>query len=376
MTLALEGIRVIDVAQGVPGPQCAMLLGDLGAEVIKVEPPDGDWLRQIGPFVDDQSALFLQLNRGKKGISLDLKRPSDLETFRRIAATADVLIEGYRPGVMDRLGLSYDSLSGSNPRLVYCSISGWGSSGPLAELPASELDVQAFVGKNRQLGSPREAPVRVGYDIMCANASWAAGQAIMAALFAREQTGQGQKIETSLLHAAIALLQWTTAAESDPDEWAFRPLSGYGEPPDHGSSCRDGTFLYDLGRVEDEWQQLCQILEAEHLLTDPRFSTFMGRQRNAVELKQALEAVFADWSFVDLRAIIQDGLGGSIVPMHDLASLDGDPQVEALDVIHELPHPKLGTYRTLDLPWHFSEPIARLSREPAPTLDQHVAYFA
>jgi len=370
MALALNGVTVIEVSQGIPGPLCAMVLGDLGAEVIKVEPPTGDWLRGVGPFVEDESALFLQLNRNKKSISLDLKAEADLAVFRDLVASADVLIEGYRPGVMDRLGLGYEALAASNPRLIYCSISGYGSKGPMAELPATEIDVQAFTGKNRQLGRKTEAPVRVGYDIMCANAAWAAGQGIVASLFWRERSGEGQKVETSLLDAAIMLMQWTTAAESDPEEWHHRPLSGYDEPPDHGFAAIDGDFLFDMGRVEEEWEQLCQVLNAEHLLEDPRFQGFRVRQRNSIALKAELEPIFAKWSFEDLRSIIQDGLGGSIVPMHTLESLSTNPQIEAIGAIQELSHPKLGTYKTLTPPWQFSDPIVRLAPEPAPALDE------
>jgi crotonobetainyl-CoA:carnitine CoA-transferase CaiB-like acyl-CoA transferase len=371
MTLALDGVKVIDVSQGVPGPLCAMVLGDLGADVIKVEPPSGDWLREVGPFVGDESALFLQLNRNKKGISLDLKSEADRAIFRDLVASADVLIEGYRPGVMDRLGLGYEAVEKTNPRLVYCSISGYGSKGPMADLPATEVDIQAFTGKNRQLGRPTDPPVRVGYDVVCANAAWAAAQGIIASLLWRERTGEGQKVETSLLDAAIMLLQWTTAAESNPDEWHHRPLSGYAEPPDHGFASNDGNFLFDMGRVEEEWEQLCQLLEADHLLEDPRFVDFRHRQRNSVALKEALEPILSGWSFEDLRAVIQDGLGGSIVPMHTLESLSTNEQIEVLGAIGELPHPGLGTYRTLTPPWHFSEPIVRLAPDPAPALDEH-----
>lgn len=370
MALALDGLKVIDVSQGVPGPLCAMLLGDLGADVIKVEPAGGDWMREVGPFEGEESALFLRLNRNKKSISLDLKTDADRAIFRDLVANADVLIEGYRPGVMDRLGLGYETLAMLNPRLVYCSISGYGSKGPMADLPATEIDLQAFIGKNRQLGRPGDPPIRIGYDVVTVNAAWAAGQGILGCLLWRSRTGEGQKIETSLLDAAIMLLQWATAAESNPDEWHHRPLSGYTEPPDHGFQAKDRNFLFDMGRVEEEWEQLCQLLEAEHLLDDPRFESFRMRQRNSQALKEALGPIFANWDFEDLRAVIQDGLGGSIVPMHTLDSLATNEQVEALDAIQALSHPKLGTYRTLNPPWRFSEPIVRLAPDPAPALDE------
>ena len=165
MTLALEHLRVIDCSQGIAGAVAAMQLADLGANTVKVEPPGGDWLREIGPYHGDESELFIQVNRNKRGICLDLKSPGGLGVIREAVSRADVLIEGYRPGVMDRLGLGYATLTEENPRLVYCSISGHGSGGPLASAPATELDIQATVGMNRHMGTPDTPPVRfVGYQ--------------------------------------------------------------------------------------------------------------------------------------------------------------------------------------------------------------------
>ena len=172
MDLALDGITVVDISQGVPGPLCSTMLGDLGAEVIKLEPPDGDWLRTVGPFTESESDLFIRLNRSKKGICVNLKDPAGQDIVRRLARAADVFIEGYTTGVVERLGLSYAALSAHNRGLIYCAISGYGSQGPLARTPATELDLQAFVGKFRQLGTPDEPPLRVGFDIISVNAAW------------------------------------------------------------------------------------------------------------------------------------------------------------------------------------------------------------
>ncbi len=371
--LALQGLKVLDVSQGAPGPLCAMVLGDLGAEVIKVEPLGGDWLRGIGPFVAGESALFLQLNRNKRGVTLDLKSDAGRAAFHRLAAVADVVIEGYRPGVMDRLGVGYEALAAHNPRLVFCSISGYGSAGPLADQPASELDIQAFIGKNRQLGVAGEPPLRVGFDLISVNAGWAAAQGVVAALYRRRRSGEGQRVETSLLDAAVAIMQWTTGAESNPDEWIGRPLKGYTEPPDHGYLSRDMPFLMDLGRGDDEFRRLCEILGMEQLPDDPRFKGFRERAFNEQELKDALNPVLSQWNYEDLRALIQNALGGTIVPMHNLVSLAAEPQVAALGIMHRVEHPVAGPGTAIDLPWRFSEPIGRLALRPAPTLGQHNA---
>ena len=370
MTLALDGIRVIDVSQGMSGPLCAMMLGDLGAEVVKVEPVGGDWLREIGPFVNGESSLFIRLNRNKRGVALDLKTDGGVAVARRLALGADVLIEGYRPGAMEELGLGYEALSGSNPGLVYCSISGLGEKGPMSQLSATELDIQALTGKNTQLGVPGEPPLRIGFDVMSTNAGWAAGQAIIVALLQREQTGQGQRVWTSLLDAAVNLMQWGTAAESNPDEWKGRQLSGYTDPPDHGFRCKDAHFLLDLGRVDEEWRDFCIAVGADQVADDPRFDTFSHRLNWLPAIRDMMEPALSNWAFDDLEQLAR-GMGGTIVRMHDFETLMNHPQVEALEIVHQLEHPVAGRYETIDIPWDFSEPIARLSPVPAPLLGQH-----
>ncbi len=183
--LALSGLKVIDVSQGAAGAMCSMQLGDLGAEVIKVEPLDGDWLRKIGPFVKSESSLFVHLNRNKRSLSLDLKIPSGKAIFRRLIADADVILEGYRPGVMEKLGFGYETVAALNPRVVYCSISAFGRKGPLANQPGSELAIQSFVGVNRNLGTAGEPPLRTGFDLATTETAFAAFQGILAALFWR-----------------------------------------------------------------------------------------------------------------------------------------------------------------------------------------------
>lgn len=370
MALALAGIKVLDVSQGVSGPLCSMILGDLGAAVTKIEPPGGDWLREVGPFTHDESALFIRLNRNKKGVCVNLKEKAGQEIVRRLARGADVLVEGYTTGVMERLGLSYDFLSRENRGLIYCSISGYGSRGPLAETPATELDLQAFVGKFRHLGTPDEPPLRVGFDIIAANAAWAACQGILTALYARELTGEGQRVETSLLDAAVAIMQWTIASETAPDAWRARPISGYAELPDHGFQCKDAHFLMDWGNQNESWRILCRTLDAAHIATDPRFDEWFKRLNNGAELAEELKPFLAEWSFDDLQQLIQ-GMGGTIVRMNTTDTLLNGPQVAALGIVKELDHPVVGKYKTIDVPWLCSEPLAELSPVPAPGLGEH-----
>ncbi len=370
MALALAGIRVVDVSQGVPGPLCSMMLGDLGAAVTKIEPPGGDWLREVGPFTQGESALFMRLNRNKKGMCVNLKEKAGQEIVSHLAKGADVFIEGYTTGVMKRLGLGFDTLSRENKGLIYCSISGYGSRGPLADTPATELDLQAVVGKFRHLGTPDEPPLRVGFDIITSNAAWAACQGILAALYARELTGEGQRVETSLLDAAVAIMQWTIAAETGPDEWRARPISGYTEPPDHGFQCKNAHFLMDWGNQNESWQTLCRMLDAEHIATDPRFDEWFKRLNNRAELAEELKPFLAKWNFDDLYQLVQ-GMGGTIVRMNTADTLLNGPQVAALGIVKELDHPVAGKYHTIDVPWLCSEPMAELSPVPAPSLGEH-----
>jgi crotonobetainyl-CoA:carnitine CoA-transferase CaiB-like acyl-CoA transferase len=250
--LALEGLRVLDLSQGVSGPICAMQLGDLGAEVIKIEPPEGDWMREVGPFQQGESSIYIQLNRNKRGIAIDLKTADGKAILEQLLKDVDVLIEGYRPGVMSRLGFDYSEVTKSHPRLIYCSISGQGSEGPLSEVPDSELDVQAVVGSNRHLGRPEDPPIRYGYDLASIGAGVSGVHGVLTALLWRERSGLGQHVQTSLLQAFIAMHQWTISAELATEDREGRALTGPTDPPDHGFETADGHALITMrgdGRV-------------------------------------------------------------------------------------------------------------------------------
>jgi crotonobetainyl-CoA:carnitine CoA-transferase CaiB-like acyl-CoA transferase len=373
MPLALDGLRVIDVSQGVSGALCAMQLGDLGADVIKLEPVTGDWLRSIGPFQGDESALFLQINRNKRGIALDLKHPDGRAILEALLADADVLVEGYRPGVMDRLGFGYSAVSARNPRLIYCSISGHGSDGPLAGAPATELDIQAFVGANRHVGRAEDAPLRLGYDLASTAAGMAGMQAIMAALYWRERTGEGQHVETSLLAAFIAQHQWPFSAEHSPDSWEGRTLTGLADPPDHGFQTADGGALITLRGDEEGWNRFLIAINRPDVLLDPRFATPENLMQNATSLPEVVNDSLREWRFEDVRRLVQDELGGTIVLMNRADTLIEGEQMAALGMVRTIEgHPTAGPYRTLNVPWSFDAELASL-RLPAPLLGQHTA---
>lgn len=371
--LALAGLRVVDLSQGVPGPLCAMQLGDLGAEVIKIEPRDGDWLRQTPPFQSGEGALFLQLNRNKRGIAVDLKTPLGVELARRLIATADVVVEGYRPGVMQRLGLDYESLSASNPRLIYCSISGNGSTGPLAQTPATELDVQAMVGANRHLGRPEDPPERFGYDQGSVAAGMAGVQGILTALLWRDKTGQGQHVETSLLAAYIAVLQCAFAAERHEFDRATRGPTGIAGAPNHGWPTADGRSLMNIRDYDTGWVPLLKALDQGELLTDPRFASNEALTAHLPELRALVEPKLSLMRWEDARQIVEDQIGADFARMQNLAEVAEGEQAVALGMLPMLHgHTTVGPLRTVSVPWVFEEQRASL-RLPPPVLGEHTA---
>ena len=375
---ALAGLRVLDLSQGVSGPICAMQLGDLGADVIKIEPPGGDWIREIGPFHtpedgEPESALYLQLNRNKRGIALDLKTAEGKAVLERLLAGADVLIEGYRPGVMERLGLGYEELSARYPRLVYLSISGQGAEGPLAEAPASELDVQAVVGSNRHLGRATDPPLRYGYDLASVGAGVAGVHGVLTALLWRERSGLGQHVQTSLLQAFIAMHQWTISAELAVEDRVGRPLTGADEPPDHGFEIADGHALITMRGDEGAWAKFLIAIDRPEVLLDPRYEAPDRLMRNLHLLPPLVNDRTREIPFEELRELVQDELGYTIVRMHDLRSLLADAQTEALEMVQTIEgHPTLGPLRTLNVPWGFQDGLASLRLAP-PLLGQHSA---
>ena len=377
--LPLDGLRVVDVSQGIPGALCAMQLGDLGAEVVKLEPPSGDFLRTIGPFMQppdggpSESALFLQFQRNKRAIASDLKSEAGAEILSRLLEDADVLVEGYRPGVMERLGFGYEALSARHPRLVYCSISGHGSRGPLAGAPASEIDVQMLVGSNRHLGRPGDPPLRFGYDFAQHAAGMAGFQAILTALLWRDRHGAGQHVETSLLAAFTAIHQWTFTAERSQDTSQGRAIVGLTDPPDYGFETANGPALITLRGDEGGWNAFLIAINRPEVLLDERFSGPRGMMDNLRHLPPAINDTLRDWRYEDLRRIVQDELGGTIVPMNTIESLLASEQVAALEMVRRLEgHATLGDLETIAPPWTFEEPWTAL-RRPPPVLGQHTA---
>jgi crotonobetainyl-CoA:carnitine CoA-transferase CaiB-like acyl-CoA transferase len=332
----LDGVRVLEIAEGISGPLCAMMLRRFGAEVTKIEPPRGDWLRKIPPLVDGESALFRELNPGKRSIVVDLNTGAGREKLARLAHAADVVITGYRPRQLERLGIAYAELVRHNPQLVACEISGWGARGPMADLPATELAVQAMAGLTRHLGLRSGPPVRQGFDMVSVAAGIAAAQAVLAALFWRMRSGEGQRVEVSMLAAALAINQWDIVAESETVERS-RPAPGiqlesYDWPPDHGFVCADGSCLIDFLGHEESWSLFFAEIGRADLLGDPRFNTVALIRNNKRFLSGLLNPTLRTWTLARLEPIVRDH-GGTILPALDLAQVARHPQVRGLGVI-------------------------------------------
>jgi crotonobetainyl-CoA:carnitine CoA-transferase CaiB-like acyl-CoA transferase len=373
MTLPLDGVRVVDLTQVMGGPFCTMQLGDLGADVIKVEPPAGDLSRSMGGaqlrIPGSDNAPFFALNRNKRSIVLDLTRESDHAVLTALVRTADVFVESFRPGVTKRLGVDYDAMTSINPRLVYASISGFGQTGPYADRPGFDLIAQGMSGLMSVTGEPNGNPVKCGVPIADLSVGLIATNGILAALIARGKTGRGQHIDTSLFESALAMSVWEST-----EYWAT------GEAPHAMGSAHRLSAPYQAFRTGDgyvtlaaltpvQWQRLCTTLGRDGLATEPRFETNVARMANRAalvrEIEDALaERTTAEWVDLMLAAGVPAG------PIHDLAQVFADEHTLARHMIEEIDHPEAGRVRTLGFPLKMSDTPPSVRRAP-PRLGEH-----
>jgi formyl-CoA transferase len=348
---ALAGIRILDLTRILAGPYCTMFLGDLGADVVKIEQPGvGDDTRGWGPpFVGDESAYFLSVNRNKRSLTLNLKSERGAELLRRLAEKADVLIENFRPGAMDRLGLGEAEMRALNPRLIYVSLSAFGADGPMRDLPGYDLIVQACGGLMSVTGAPDGEPTKVGVAIVDLLAGLMLGNAISAALLARERSGVGQKIESSLLEAAVASLinvgsNYLVSGEV-PGRW------GNAHPsivPFQSFKTSDG-YLVVAAASERIWRRFCEAIDMAELAEDPRFAKNPERVRHRDELIRILAPAFAKKDTATWVTL----LSGAEVPCSPVQTIDqvfSSPQVLHREMLVKVNHPKAGTIPLAGLP--------------------------
>lgn len=371
MTLPLEGIKILDLSRILTGPYCTMMLADMGAEVIKVEVPGtGDDTRQWGPpFVNGESAYFLSINRNKKSITLNLKSLHGKEILHRLVKQSDVLVENFRPGTMEKLGIGYDKLKEINPRLIYCSISGFGQDGPSRDKPGYDVLAQAMGGLMSCTGEPGGPPVKAGFAIADIGAGMWAAFGILAALMAREKTGLGQAVDTSLLEAQVS---WHTYMAGNFFASGKNPRKlGSAHPnivPYQAFSGKDQYFIVAVGN-DSLWQKFCQVTGLEHLASDSRFATNPKRVENRDELvgiiqERLLTRSAAEW----VEALESAGIPAG--PINNFDQVYKDPQVLYRKMMVEAEHLVAGNIRMTGIPVKLSETPGQIRTVP-PLLGQN-----
>ncbi|MGN6561939.1 MAG: CaiB/BaiF CoA transferase family protein [Thermomicrobiales bacterium] len=367
----LAGVRVLDLSRVLAGPFCTMVLGDLGADVIKIEQPGrGDDTRAWGPpFAGSESAYYLSVNRNKRSITVDFKPEAGRKIIRDLAARSDVLIENFRPGTLERLGLGYDDLRVSNPRLIYCSISGFGHDGPGYGRPGLDVIVAAAGGLLGITGEEGRPPVKPGVALIDIATALYATSAINAALYARQASGVGQKIELSLLGVQIAALiniasSYLVGGET-PRRW------GSAHPaivPYPAFEAADGYVV--IGATNDAlWQKFCPAVGLDHLAADQRFATNVQRVQHREEIVTAIAAALKALPRAEIDARLR-AAGVPCAPVNDLADVFADPQVAHLGMVQDVSHPTLGSVRLTGIPATFSATPPAIRRYP-PLLGEH-----
>jgi crotonobetainyl-CoA:carnitine CoA-transferase CaiB-like acyl-CoA transferase len=368
----LKGLKVIDLSHIMAGPACSMLLADMGADVIKVEkiPGGDDARRMVPPTVADESAAFLIMNRNKRGIALNLKTGAGRGALARLLKDSDVLIENYRRGTMEKMGFGYEALHELNPRLIYCSISGFGRTGPYADRGGFDLVAQGMTGlmsiTGERAGSP---PMKAGAPVTDITAGILACVGILAALHSRASTGRGQMVDTSLFEAGITHTYWHSAicfatGQAPGPMGTAHPLNA----PYQAFPASDGWITVGAANQEN-WLRLITALEAPELGDDPRFANNAERMRNLSPLTAALTPLFQQRTLADwLKRLEESGVPAG--PVLDVAQMHADPQALARQMIVETTHPTAGKVKAIGLPIKFSDTPGGV-RTAAPVMGEH-----
>ena len=369
--LALNGVKVLDLTQIMAGPYCTMMLADMGADVVKVEKPNGgDDTRRMGPpFIEGESAAFLGINRNKRSIVIDLRSDPGRELAQRMARESDVLVQNFRPGSLDRMGLGYEQVREINPAIVYCTISGFGATGPYAQRGGFDLVTQGMSGLMSVTGHAGGPPAKVGVPVCDLNAGMFGAIGILTAYINRLRTGQGQHVDTSLLEGGIAYTFWESAM-----------FFATGDVPEPKGSAHRLTAPYQAFETSDgyvnigaanqaNWERLCAAIGRDELVTDPRFVEPRDRMDNLDELVSTLEDVFSQEPSAHWLEKLADA-GVPAGPIYDLDEVYADPQVQAREMMVETEHPVAGRVKNIGIPIKLSETPGQFQR-PAPALGQH-----
>ena len=369
MSGPLEGIRVIDLTRILAGPFSTMLMADMGADIIKVEQPGtGDPARGNGPFLSPDGAesseqqfstYFMSINRGKRSIAIDLSKPKGREVLLKLAETADVLIENFRPGTMQKLGLDYEVVKARNPRIVMCSVSGFGQSGPYAHRPALDVIVQGMGGMLSITGEPGRGPVRPGASIGDITSALFATIAIQSALLERHNSGEGQYIDISMLDCQVAIMEnafmrYFTLGQTPQRIGTRHPSS----TPFQAFQTADGHVVVAImGGSTDQWPLFCAAIDHVELIDDERYTTGWSRTQHYDELIPVIEEVMREKTTSEWVELLSD-MGVPVGPVQDIAEVANDPQVNHREMFVELPHPVLGQVK-------FTGNPIKMSRTPS-----------
>jgi len=367
----LSHLVVLDLTQFLAGPHCTQILADLGARVIKIEPPEGDPTRKLPPhFVKGQSAYFLSVNRSKESVVINLKHPEGRDLFLRMVPRADLIVESFRPGVMARLGLGYEVLARLNPRVVLCSITGFGQNGPYASRAAYDVIVQALSGAMSITGEPGRAPVRAGPPIGDLVAGMYGAIAALAALGGRSASGQGQHIDIAMLDCQVAMLSYQAVYYLVSGQVPGPQGRGHASIPTYRSfTCRDGREIIIAATTEKMWEALCRVLRLPGLISDERFQTNVDRFQHEEALWEILERRFRDQDADEWLGRLQD----SGVPVATVNAVDEalrDPQVRHRQMVRSIRHRDGEDLRLVASPIRMKSTSAEMYRWP-PDLGQH-----
>ena len=370
---ALSEMVVLDLTQIMAGPYCTMVLADMGADVIKVEKPNGgDDNRRMGPpFIKDWSAGFLALNRNKRSLVLDLRSQTGQAAFKRLVTDVDVVVENFRPGVMGRLGLGYETLAAIKPSLVYCSVSGFGDTGPDAAKGGFDLVAQGVSGLMSITGHPGMPPAKVGVPITDISAGLLAANGILCAYIHSLKTGHGQHVDTSLMEAGVAYTVWESSVYFADGE-VPGPLGSAHRVSAPYQALRTADGYLNIGAAtQPTWEQLCRAIGLEALIDDPRFKLPGDRKAREEELADLLEETFTKETTAHWLEMLQKA-GVVAGPINNMDQVYKDPQVLARKMLVELEDPELGTIHNIGIPVKLSVTPGQV-RTRAPMLGEHSA---
>jgi crotonobetainyl-CoA:carnitine CoA-transferase CaiB-like acyl-CoA transferase len=371
MSGPLEGVVIVDFTQLVQGPYATQILGDMGAEILKVEPPGGDWLRRFSLknlYMEGESVSFLAFNRNKRSMTINLKHPDSLAVIQRLVARADVVVENFRPGVMDRLGIGYEALSKINPRIIYAASSGFGQTGPYVKRPGQDLLIQAMTGLPHLNGRKDEPPVAVGMGLADLNASLHIVMGVLAALYEREQSGKGQRVDVNLYSSLLAIVTQEMTSYLNGGGKPERSNSGNNPAPYNGAPygiypTADTHIAIGMNAL-NKLTGLMGIAGYEHL-----------DGNNVLENRDETNRIMADVFKTKTTQEWLDILLAEDIwcaPLYDFEDVENDPQVAENQMIISYDHPKAGAVRTLGIPIKFSETPGEINR-PAPLMGEHNA---